>query len=176
MRGIPRNIQTPADLDNLFQQYAAGKQVRLKGKAKLSPAIADLMMTLDENLPEESKIDGNELTGCIRRLLGRQYHRVRILEIEGNKLTTMHFPEITHANRTEEGHEIVTYEHIEASEDSESTMEAGEGTVYETTILTLSAAPSDTEWLSVYMPDNHLTRMGFNVAKIQEMLEVLTNA
>jgi len=176
MRGIPRNIQTPDDLDNLFQMFTAGQKIKENNKIKPSPAVASLISVFDENLPEESKIGANELETCIRRLLGMQYHRVRILTTEGNKITTMFFPEVTKAKKTDEGHEVVTYQHVETPEDSEERMAAGDSTVYETTLITLSATPTDTKWLAVYMPDNQLTRMGFDPAKIENMLEVLTNA
>jgi len=176
MRGIPRIIQTPDDLDNLFSMYTAGKNVKGNKKIKPSPMVASLISVFDESLPEESKVDEAEFATCLRRLLGQQYHRVRIIGTERNKVTTMYFPEIEQVSKTQEGQDVVDYIHIEAPEDSEERMDAGDGVSYEFTEITLSAAPSDSKWLAVHMPDNQLTRMGFDPAKIQEMLEVLNNA
>jgi len=175
MRGIPRSIQTPADLDYLFDVYTDGKKAKGTTKARQTPEVMSFIKAFDEVFPEE---DNNEkqLVECLRRLLGQQYHRVRIIAAEGNNITTMFFPEISQATRTEEGHEIIQFEHIKTLENNEENDGDGENVEHETTLITLSAVPTDPEWLSVHMPDNQLLRSGFDPVKIQEMLEVLTNA
>lgn len=197
MRGIPRTIATPADLDYMFQLATVGKQLpkKMKPAAEIAqlmdsfvindrnvmaggalsrePLTADVVFT--EVFPAGRERTENEFAECLRRMLAQQYHRVRIISVDGNKVTTMYFPEITSARRTEDGHEVVTYEHIEASEDSEERI-GEDGMVYDFTVISLSAPPFDPGWLSVHMPDNQLTRSGFDPAKIQNMLEVLTNA
>jgi len=184
MRGIPRNIQTPEDLNLLFEVLTKGKEAKATIKAaktnprsrmvQIAPQILNLAAAYDDTFPKGQPESTSELEICLRRLLGQQYHRARIVSVDGKKVTTLYFPEIEKASKTEDGRNIIKFEHIKALEDSELGIDGGE--IYEFTETTLSAAPSDLMWLSVHMPDNHLTRMGLDSKKIEELLEVLTNA
>ena len=171
MREMPRTIQTPADLELLFNMASRPKQKVEAVPAAVMGASFSSLTGLDVSLSAETLIEAMQLARELRRLLGLQYHRVPILATSGKKVTTRYFPEIADATETADGQKIVSFSHIETldtSEDSDS-----DGTTYETTEITLSAAPPNKEWLSVHMPDNRLVRKGFDPAKITAMLETL---
>ena len=171
MREMPRTIQTPADAELLFEMAL---RPRLKEEAAPVTAMEGNLSAftgLDENLTTETSIEGKQLARELQRLLGLQYHRVPILNTSGKKVTTHFFPEIAIATATAEGQKITGFRHIEAVDSSEDS--GSDGTTYETTEITLSAAPANKEWLSVHMPDNQLVRKGFDPAKIVNMLESL---
>ena len=83
MRGMPKIIQTRADLQNLFALAQAGEAG--VGKAALAERI--------------------------RGLLAMQYHRVPILSTENKTVTTMYFPEAQEGGTTEEGLTLTTVTH-----------------------------------------------------------------
>ena len=171
MREMPRTIQTPADAELLFEMAL---KPRLKEEAAPVTAMVGNLSAftgLDESLSTKTSIEGRQLARELRRLLGLQYHRVPILNTNGKKVTTRFFPEIAIATATAEGQKITNFTHIEAHDITEDS--GTDGTTYETTEITLSAAPANKEWLSVHMPDNQLVRKGFDPEKITAMLETL---
>jgi len=91
MKGIPKLIQTRADLQNLFAMYNA-KQ-------------------FDEN-------EVATFTMRVRALYATQYHKVPILDIQGALITTYYFPEAKKGGITEDEHTIKDVEHV-ADPDSE---------------------------------------------------------
>ena len=175
MREMPRTIQTPADLEFLFSMACnkSSKQGAAPAAAPIAAMAAGLNVRtgLDESLAAETSIESELLARELKRLIGLQYHRVPILATSGKKVTTRYFPEIADATATADGQKIVSFSHIETLDTSEDS--DADGTMYETTEITLSAAPSNKEWLSVHMPDNRLVRKGFDPAKITAMLETL---
>ena len=87
MRGMPKFIQTPADLNNLS-------------------AIA-----------QTGEIDKGELIEKINALLARQYFHTPILSIDGNTVTTRYFSEVTVDSTTAEGLTVTAVDHFTPSED-----------------------------------------------------------
>ena len=171
MREMPRTIQTPADLELLFDMASKSKQKEEAAPVAAMAANFSASTGLEKNLSAETSIEGRQLARELRRLLGLQYHRVPILSTNGKKVTTHYFPEIADATVTADGQKITNFTHIETintSGDSDT-----EGSSYETTEITLATVPTNKEWLSVYMPDNRLARKGFDPAKITAMLEAL---
>jgi hypothetical protein len=81
----------------------------------------------------------------------------------------MYFAECEPGATTEDGLTVKKVEHIE-SEDPDGGMQFSE------TKITLSKAPSDTSVFSLYMPDNFLTRNGFDLEEINYILGVLEDA
>jgi len=86
MKGFPKFIQTPADLDNLFDMTKSGE------------------------------LSGAVLTSQINDLLRKQYHSVPILEASGTKITTHYFPECTESAVTDDGLTVNSVKHIEDKE------------------------------------------------------------
>ena len=171
MREMPRTIQTPADLELLFDMALKPRQKEEAAPVAAMAANLSAFTGLEKNLSAETSIERRQLARELRRLLGLQYHRVPILSTSGKKVTTRYFPEIANASVTADGQKVTGFTHIEAQD---TTDDAGsDGTTYETTDITLSAAPTNKEWLSVHMPDNQLVRKGFDPVKIKAMLETL---
>jgi hypothetical protein len=140
MRGIPNFIQTRDDLRNLFNKAKAGE------------------------------LDTSEVAELVRTLLARQYHTVRIVSVDGAKVTTRYFPECQKGASTACGLSVKSVAHVEDSESE------GDSVSYSETIITLSKAPADDVMLSVFMEENFLTRNSFDIDEIIEILEVLENA
>jgi len=86
MRGIPRRIQTRADLQNLFAMVQA------------------------------TELDGAELLPKVRMLLSTQYHVVPVLSTDGADIVTHYFPEAKQNGVTEDGLTIKKVKHIEDTE------------------------------------------------------------
>jgi len=91
MRGIPRKIQTRADLQNLFAMARSGE--------------------LDSKEKAEAAERCNEL-------LATQFHSVPILSAEGANIKVRYFPECKQGDATSEGASIKSVKHIE-DKDSE---------------------------------------------------------
>jgi len=140
MRGVPRSIQTFADVQNLF------------------------------TMARDGKLDKATVVSRFRTLLARQYHSVPILSIDGAQVKTRYFPECVKGGMTACGLSVKAVTH---NEDPES---EGENVSYNETVVTLSKAPADSQVLSIFLEENYLARNGFNIAKINEYLEVLENA
>ena len=179
MKGIPNVIQTPADLNNLFAmaRRSDSGQVNapaVKNAQSASLSLAEAEFSQTRSIPEQSQIDKNELAERIRRLIGTQYHRVPIIAASGKAVTTRYFPEVSKGSAIEGGLTVTKFEHIEGEQ--EDGADGGDGANYETTVITLSAVPTDDKVLSVYRPDNPLTRGGFDVGEMNKMLEVLIDA
>jgi len=96
MRGIPKNIQTRADLQNLFAMAQNGELEK----------SALLMRCLD--------------------LLAKQYHSVPILSVEGATITTYYFPECKKGDTTAEGLTVKEVKHIEDKENDEEGVQYAE--------------------------------------------------
>ena len=86
MRGIPRKIQTPADLQNLFAMARSGALNR-----------AEKALAVER---------------C-NELLATQYHSVPILSAEGASIIVRYFPECKQGDATAEGSTIKSVKHIE---------------------------------------------------------------
>jgi len=86
MRGIPKIIQTPADLHNLHVMAKTGKL---------------------------TNAEKNEVVERCNALLAEQYHRVPILSVKGTEVKTNYFPECTKGAVTTEGLTVSKIEHIE---------------------------------------------------------------
>lgn len=148
MRGLPKFIQTRADLQNLFELCKQG----------------------------ECSIECAPLIEKIRGLLNQQYFTLPILEKSGNDVTLFWFNEAQVGAVLENGATITAFGHIEATEDelTEIGEVKSEETVYIKTILTLSeAAPDDIRFLKVYNPCNCIVENGFDIDEINYILGVL---
>ena len=142
MRGLPAIIQTREDLQNLFA------------------------------LARQGDIDIAKLAEKTRSLLALQYHSVPIVSVDGAKVITRYFPEVSKGDSTEGGLTVKGVNHIESDESPDS-----ETTQYETTEITLSKAPTEgAATLSIYKAENHLVQNGFDIAEINYILGVLDNA
>jgi len=86
MRGIPRIIQTPTDLQNLFA------------------------------MAQNGELDKKSLASRCNDLLAKQYHTVPILSADGAKITTYYFPECKVNTTTSEGLTVKSVKHIEDPE------------------------------------------------------------
>lgn len=118
-------------------------------------------------LAQEGKENKSELAEKIRELLSLQHHRVPILSTSGKTVTTRYFPEVNVGDETDAGVKVTAVKHVEAEE------QEGEGTTYESTVITFAAAPGADKLLSIYLPDNYLTQNDFDLAEINYILGVL---
>jgi len=136
MRGFPKFIQTREDLQNLFEMVKA------------------------------EKLDKAELAERVRSLLGLQYHNVPAINVDGAKVTTGYFAEVSKDDVTAEGFTVKKVEHKKDPD--------GEDDAYAETVVTLSeAAPEGFRVLSIFVANNPLVLHGFDVEEIKYILGVL---
>jgi len=89
MRGMPKYIKTPADLDNLFA------------------------------LAQTGEIDKAELAEKINALLSLQYYQIPILSTNGNAVTTRYFSEVSTGDTTIDGLTVEAAAHTETPPEDE---------------------------------------------------------